>query len=138
MQATIEQQWASSPREVTPAAMHNFGPPPRPGADLRKSFHADPEAGQQMGFRTAVAWGMLSNAYLESLMIEVFGMNALESGDLNVTFLKPVYLGDTITARAKVLSIEETVDLRQRLTLSAWCENQDGTHVTDGYATVVI
>jgi acyl dehydratase len=139
MDAVLGQEWDSGPKSVSQEHLSGFQPPRRDRTDFSQSAHASAEAGQKLGVRTAFAWGLMSNAYLESLLLEVFGTSALEQGaDLNVTFLRPVYLGDTIIAHAKVHSIEDTVDQRRRLSLEAWCENQDGVRVTDGYATVVI
>jgi acyl dehydratase len=136
----IGQCWDSGAKSVTVEHLEGFTPSARLGGpDMRRSAHADPEAGQRMGLRSAFAWGLMSNAYLEGLLLAAFGDAALEHGaDLQVTFVKPVFAGDTIVAHVEVQSVEETVDQRSRLTLEAWCENQAGVRVTAGLATVIV
>ena len=50
-------------------------------------------------------------------------------------FVKPVKIGDTITATAEVI---EKIDAKQRIVLSTVIKNQCGEVVIDGQATVMV
>jgi len=52
-------------------------------------------------------------------------------------FLKPVYLGDTITATAIVKAVREREKGGYVLTLDTFCENQKGERVLEGEAVVL-
>ena len=60
-----------------------------------------------------------------------------DRGDLSVTFLKPVYAGDTVTANG-IVEDRKNVDGRTTLSLNVWLENQDGNKTSTGKATVTI
>lgn len=51
----------------------------------------------------------------------------------NSNFLKPVYIGDTITAHVEVLSVRPDKPI---IKLRTWVEKMDGELVIDGEATV--
>ena len=50
-------------------------------------------------------------------------------------FLRPVKIGDTVTATCRVRSVDP---VRRRLTLATTCTNQAGEPVIDGEATVLV
>jgi 3-hydroxybutyryl-CoA dehydratase len=50
-------------------------------------------------------------------------------------FLGPVRIGDTITARVEVISLN---DEKERVTLKTTCTNQDGKVILDGEALVTL
>ena len=52
-------------------------------------------------------------------------------------FLKPTYLGDTITATAIVKAVREREKGGYVLTLETFCENQRGERVIEGEAVVL-
>ena len=73
-----------------------------------------------------------------SLLSNVIGMKLPGPGTIymeqNLKFLKPVYIGDTITACAEISEIiNETKNI---LRMSTKCINQNKELVVDGYAVV--
>ena len=73
-----------------------------------------------------------------SLLTNVIGMKLPGPGTIymeqNLKFLKPVYIGDTITACAEISEIiNETKNI---LRMSTKCINQNNELVVDGYAVV--
>ena len=64
----------------------------RPG-----SIHTDPAWAEAKGFDSTIAQGMMTTAYLSSLMTEAFGGGFVVGGGLDVRFLRPVVCGDTLT-----------------------------------------
>ena len=88
--------------------------------------HAGSEAPGQMGF-----------AYLHELLARRFGADFRQGGRLSVAFTGPVCAGDRITAHGLVAN-EEAVDLRTRLSLRVWLENQKGEITATGVAQVTV
>lgn len=84
-------------------------------------------------FKTRIAHGMLS----AGLISAVIGMKLPGPGTIymkqNLTFLAPVRIGDTVTARVTVV---EKLAEKGRVKLRTTCTNQDGTVVLDGEALV--
>lgn len=137
----VGDRWSSAPKSVTLDHLHGYSPSVPmgdEGRDPSDSFHANPEAGQRMGFRTAIAWGLMSYAYLQGFLFETLGGAVLENGaEVSVLFARPVYADDTIVSHAEVQTVEQFPDRRSRITLEVWCENQHGARVTSGYATLI-
>ena len=98
-----------------------------------KTIHVDEELALQVGLPGPIAEGLMSYAYLMEVMLSFFGESWLRGGVLSVNFLGYVLPGDTITARAVVMS-RETEESRDRIGLQVWCENQRGEKVVAGTA----
>jgi len=85
-------------------------------------------------FKERIAHGMLS----AGLVSAVLGMYLPGPGTIymlqTLKFTAPVKFGDTITAKAEVLTRDER---RNRITLRTTCTNQDGKIVLDGEALVM-
>ena len=82
-------------------------------------------------FHRQVAHGML----VASLISTVLGMKLPGPGTVymgqELKFVRPVYLGDTITAKAVV----ETIDpAKKMIRMRTTCTNQKGETVIEGYA----
>jgi 3-hydroxybutyryl-CoA dehydratase len=54
--------------------------------------------------------------------------------DIYTRFVKPTYIGDTITATAKVI---EKIDEKKRIKLSLTFVNQNGDLICDGWVQVI-
>ncbi len=84
-------------------------------------------------FKTRIAHGMLAAGIVSGLLGMVLpGPGTVYVGQ-ELSFLAPVRIGDTITARAEVLEVDLE---RNRAVLATTCRNQDGVQVLDGKATV--
>jgi acyl dehydratase len=79
----------------------------------------------------------MSFAYLHELLARQFGADFRQGGQLSVTFLKPVYDGDTVTAHGVVIG-KDKIEHRTRFTLRVWLENQHGEKTSVGHAQVII
>ena len=90
-----------------------------------------------MGLERPIASGQMSYSYIHELLCREFGIDFRQGGDLSVTFLKPVYAGDTVTANG-IVEDRKNVDGRTTLSLNVWLENQDGNKTSTGKATVTI
>ncbi|MCG7346258.1 MaoC family dehydratase [Sporosarcina sp. ACRSL] len=91
--------------------------------------HVDREYAAGTRFGQRIAHGLLTASFLSRL----FGMElpGPESVYLEQTlkFTKPVFIGDTITATAEILDIDQK---RNIITLSTICRNQNGETVLSG------
>lgn len=84
-------------------------------------------------FKTRIAHGMLLGGFIST----VIGNKLPGCGTIYVkqelSFLAPVRIGDTITAKAEVVDV---IREKNRVKLRTTCVNQDGTMVVDGEALV--
>jgi len=95
--------------------------------------HMNEEYAKKTFFRTRIAHGMLSAGFISTAI----GTKLPGTGSIyiqqNLSFLAPVRIGDTITARVEVIEI---MDGKNRVRLKTVCVNQEGTQVLDGEAVV--
>lgn len=101
------------------------------------SIHTDTAKAREMGLSRPAASGQMSFAYLHELLARQFGADFRQGGQLSVTFLRPVYPGDIVTAHGAVVK-QEKVERRTRLFLQVWLENQNGQRAATGEAEVII
>ena len=82
-----------------------------------------------------LAHGILTAAYISAAI----GMHLPGPGTIymsqSMRFMGPVRIGDTITARVEVISLN---DEKQRVTLKTTCTNQEEKVVLDGEALVTL
>ena len=98
------------------------------------SIHTDPEWARKKGFRAPLAQAMMSTAYVSQLMMQFAGAGFVKGGGMSVSFIKPVFAGDTLTVRGRVKSRDLEGD-GTRVTVEVWCENQDGVKTMVGTAS---
>jgi acyl dehydratase len=99
-----------------------------------QSIHTDLEWAKQKGFPRTLVQALMSTAYVSQMMVKWLGEGFVRGGAISASFIRPVYEGDTLTARAVVRSLEE-VSGRPRVTVDCWCENQDGVKTMVGSAS---
>lgn len=98
-------------------------------------LHVNPEYAKNSMFGERICHGMLTASFISTLVgCGIPGRNGLYLSQ-NVKFVKPVKIGDTITATAEVI---EKIDAKQRIVLSTVIKNQRGEVVIDGQATVMV
>ena len=101
------------------------------------NIHTDAEKAESMGLTRPVASGQMGFCFLHEMLAREFGADFRQGGELGVTFLKPVYGGDTVTAHAQVTAREGNQE-RVTLDLEVWVENEQGDKVSAGTARVTI
>jgi hypothetical protein len=101
------------------------------------NIHTNANKASEIGLPRPIASGQVSFAYLHELLARQFGADFRQGGQLSVTFLKPVYAGDVVTAHGLVTK-QEKVERRTRLLLQVWLENQNGQITAAGEAEVII
>ncbi|MEW6399089.1 MAG: MaoC family dehydratase [Bacillota bacterium] len=124
-------QRASVSRTVTEADVVNF-------AGVSGDFnpvHVDAEYARATRFGQRVAHGLLTASIMSSVLgMRIPGPGAIYLGQ-TLNFLKPVFIGDTVTAHVEVTGW--TVEKR-RVILNTWVENQRGEKVLEGEATLLV
>ena len=98
------------------------------------SIHTDEEWARKKGFKAPLAQAMMSTGYVSQLMMQYAGAGFVKGGKMSVSFIKPVYVGDTLTVRGRVKS-REPEGRGTRVTVEVWCENQDGVKTMVGTAS---
>lgn len=93
--------------------------------------HIDEEYAKNTYFKKRIAHGMLSAGFISNVLGTKLPGNGAVYMKQEIAFLAPVYIGDTITARAEVLEINTE---KNRVTLKTTCTNQEGKMVVDGTA----
>ena len=98
-------------------------------------IHVNPEYAKTTMFGERIAHGMLTASFISTLVgCCLPGVNALYLSQ-DIKFVKPVRIGDTITARAEVT---EKNDAKQRFTMKTIVTNQHNEVVIDGKAVVMV
>ncbi len=98
-------------------------------------LHVDAEYARRSRFGERIAHGILT----AGLISAVLGMRLPGSGAIylnqSLKFLKPVRLGDTVTATAEVVAYRAD---RRILTLRTACTNQHGDTVAQGESVLLV
>lgn len=98
-------------------------------------LHFDEEWAKTTMFKGRIAHGILTAAFISTAI----GMKLPGPGTIylsqSMRFLGPVRIGDTITARVEIVSLN---DEKQRVTLKTTCTNQNHDAVLDGEALVKV
>ncbi len=96
-------------------------------------LHIDEEYARKSVFGQRVAHGILTAAIISTVLGgEIPGLGTIFV-ELQIRFLKPVFFGDTVTARATVTEIINP----KRVRLMVACTNQKGEDVALGNAVVI-
>lgn len=97
--------------------------------------HIDAEYAKGTRFGQRIAHGLLT----ASLLSRLLGMQLPGPGSIyleqTIKFLKPVFIGDTITATAEVLEYDKEKSI---LRLKTECRKQDGTVVLAGEGKMMV
>lgn len=96
--------------------------------------HINAESAKESMFGQRIAHGMLSAGFISAVLgMQLPGPGTIYMGQ-ELKFVKPVYIGDTITATATVI---ERIEEKNRLKLETVATNQRGETVITGVATVM-
>ena len=97
--------------------------------------HVNPEYAKTTMFGERIAHGMLTASFISTLVgCCIPGKNALYLSQ-EVKFVKPVKIGDTITAVAEVV---EKIDAKRRVIMTTTITNQRGEVVISGKAVTMV
>lgn len=97
--------------------------------------HVDEAAAQNSRFKGRIAHGMLSAAFISTVLgTRLPGPGAIYVGQ-TLRFTAPVRIGDTVTAEVTVRELEPE---RRRARLETVCRTQNGEVVVEGEAEVLV
>lgn len=97
-------------------------------------LHIDEEYARRTRFGHRIAHGILTASLVSTVIgTKLPGPGAIYMGQ-TLRFLRPVAVGDTVTARATVTAYETE---RRKLVLLTVCTNQNGEDVLSGEAEVL-
>ena len=106
------------------------------------SIHSDEAWARQKGFRTCLAQGMMSTAYVSQMMVTLLGPDFARGGTMSMAFIKPVYAGDRLTVHGIIkanAAITGAFDGgATRVVVEVWVENQHGEKTAVGHATGLV
>jgi acyl dehydratase len=102
-----------------------------------RSIHTDEAWARQKGFRTCLAQGMMSTAYVSQLMVKLVGTGFASGGTMSMAFIKPVYAGDRLTVHG-VIKDKQSAHGTTRVVVEVWVENQHGEKTAVGHATGLV
>lgn len=98
-------------------------------------IHIDEEYAKKTRYKRRIAHGLLTS----SLLSQLLGVHLPGKGSIyveqSIRFKAPVFIGDTITAKATVQDIDQG---KRILTLLTDCFNQDKTIVLTGTAKMMV
>lgn len=107
-------------------------------ADLigdHNSVHLDDDYAARTRFKRRIAHGMLSGSLISAVIGEQLPGRGAVYLSQSLKFIAPVYPGEAITARVKVINIRADKPI---LTLETVCEKQSGEQVVTGEAVVLV
>jgi len=96
-------------------------------------LHIDEEYARRSAFGRRIAHGILTAGIISTVLgSEIPGVGTVFV-ELHIRFLKPVFMGDTVTATGHVMEIINP----KRVRMFVACVNQDGADVAIGNAIVI-
>lgn len=97
-----------------------------------RSIHTDREVAVDSGMKDTVAQGLMEASYISEWATRLFGKSWFETGWMSLSFLAPVFPGDTVSVFGVVSNLTEA-DGGTTVELETWVENQDGIKVAVGW-----
>ena len=97
--------------------------------------HFNEEWAKNTMFKGRIAHGLLSASYISTVIgMKLPGPGTIYLGQ-SMKFMRPVRVGDTITAKVEVAALN---DEKKRVTLKTICTNQNDEVVIDGEALIML
>ena len=121
----------STERKVTDELIRKF-------AELSGDFnpiHLDEEFARSTRFGRRIAHGMLSGAFISSVLGNEFKERKIVYLSQTMKFIAPVFIDEVITTTAMVTKVREDKPI---VTLETICKNQNGETTLKGEAAVMI
>ena len=102
------------------------------------NIHTDEEFAKSEGFSGVNADGMIMTNWCSEMLVKAFGIHYLERGSLRNKYIKPTNLGVELHVRGRVKETSKGPKGGTLYSLDVWCEDQKGTKLVDGDATVEV
>ena len=95
--------------------------------------HVNENYAKNTFFKTRIAHGMLTAGFISAIIANQLPGPGTIYLKQELSFLAPVHIGDTITARVEILELNAE---KNRVRLKTTCSNQDDVTVLDGFGLV--
>jgi 3-hydroxybutyryl-CoA dehydratase len=118
-------------KEVTDETVRKF-------AEVSGDFnpiHLDEEFASKTMFKRRIAHGMLGASFISAVLGYKMGDRKVVYLSQTLKFIAPVFIDDTVTAKATVKEIREDKPI---VTIECVCENQNGETVITGEGKIMI
>ena len=118
-------------KEVTDEVIRKF-------ADVsgdHNPIHLDEEFAAKTQFGKRIAHGMLGASFISAVLGYKLSEQKVVYLSQNLKFIAPVFIGDTVTAKATVTNIREDKPI---VTIETTCENQKGETVITGEGKIMV
>jgi len=102
-----------------------------------KNIHTDDEVARKAGLPRALAQGRYPVGYLSEYLLDFFERGWIQGGKLDVSMVKSIFPGDTITIRGTVRDKFQEGKFT-RVILDVWLENQNEEKATVGTASGLV
>lgn len=139
-EAAIGDVFEGASRKVTLERMQMFS-----GGSLSNvpdwpsvNVHTDRDFAAATGVPRPCASGTQYQGYMVSFMLDLFGEDWLQGGNMQFKLIKLVLEDDVITTKVKIASKEESEDGAVTYGLEIWSDNQDGEAVVTGTASATV
>ena len=139
---TVGQDLAGPVRAITPERIewYDSGMLSAATNELRQvgsNIHTDEEYARKEGFSGVNADGMIMTNWCQEMLIQQFGLDFIERGELRTKYIKPVNMGVQLHVKARV---KEATDQAggTLYVLDVWCEDAEGRKLVDGDAKVEV
>ena len=100
-------------------------------------IHLDQNFAEKSNFGGIVAHGMLVLAQVSELLTNIFGINWINNGHLDVRFRRPVYVNDSIQSIIEITSIE-SINHKNKINCKVSCVKNNDESVIVGTAKIYI
>ena len=118
-------------REVTDELIRQF-------AEVSGDYnpiHLDEEFAKTTRFGKRIAHGMLGGAFISAVLGYEISVRKIIYLSQTLKFVAPVFIGDTVTAKATIKSIRQDKPI---ITVETICENQSGETLIKGEAVLML
>jgi hypothetical protein len=107
-----------------------------------RNIHSDDEAAQREGLPAAVASAPQAFSLVHRMMLSFFAEGWLEGGKISVKMIKPLFVHDYTTAKARITGVtleqDENGNERRRAHCEVRVERRDHVPVMVGTASAVV
>ncbi len=97
------------------------------------NVHTSLEKAAQTGLDRTIVQAQQQTGHIIANLVDVFGASWFTSGELDLRFVSPAYVGDVLTTTGAVLG-----ETDGRLELEVWVENGQGVKTAVGWASAAI
>lgn len=97
-----------------------------------RNVHTTPSKAARSGLERTIVQAQQQTGLIVSNLVGLFGETWFTSGRLDLRFVSPAYVGDTLSATGAVVGIEG-----DRLELEVWVTKPDGTKTALGWASAI-